>query len=248
LLWKKSIPCFAHTLNLLATKGIENVPELGSLLQTVKGIVSWFHHSVTASDELRKVTDKKLVQEVVTRWNSSYDMLKRFLELRPFINDIVNRITTAPPMISALEIEMLHDVVDVLGPLQTATLEISSDQYMTSSLAIPIAYSLLEEINSTIPKHNVGKALKESILAQHKKRFGSIEHVQLLAVSTLLDPRFKREYFLDKLACAKAVSTVCRMMEAVSSSQQTGSPSPGHDSSSSEDSEKGTYLAVSFFF
>lgn len=56
---KKHIPCFAHTLNLIATKGIENVPSFVDLLKTVKTIVSWFHQSVTASDELRKLTEKK---------------------------------------------------------------------------------------------------------------------------------------------------------------------------------------------
>lgn len=234
---KKHIPCFAHTLNLIATKGIENVPSFVDLLKTVKTIVSWFHQSVTASDELRKLTEKKLVQDVTTRWNSTYDMIKRFLELRPFINDIVNRITTAPPMTSALEMEILQDAVDVLQPLHTATLEISSNQYLTSSLAIPIASSLLQEVTALTPNHDIGKDLKASILNQHKKRFGSIEQVQQLAVSTLLDPRFKREYFNDKLACAKGVTAVCKSMEAVL--QQPGSPT-GYESSST-DSDRGKY-------
>lgn len=153
---KKHIPCFAHTLYLVAMKGIEDVPSLVELLRTVKSIVSWFRQSVTASDELRKVTDKKLVQEVNTRWNSTYDMIKRFLELRPHINEIVNRISSAPAMTSALQKEMLQDVIDILGPLETATKEISSDSHMTSSLAIPVASSLLDAISSLTPKHEIG--------------------------------------------------------------------------------------------
>ncbi|XP_039286927.1 zinc finger BED domain-containing protein 4-like isoform X2 [Nilaparvata lugens] len=233
---KKHIPCFAHTLNLVATKGIADVPQLEEILKKVSRIVTWFHHSVAASDELRKTVDKKLIQDVPTRWNSTYDMLKRFLELRPFINDIVNRFTSAPPMILALELEILQEVVELLQPLQTATLEISSGQYLTSSMPIPIASRLLEELTSLNPKHEIGEGLKRSILAQHKKRLGAIENVHLLGIATLLDPRFKKEYFLDKVACSRAVNAVSRLMQdvTVSLSEQLEEC----DSPSSDDSDK----------
>lgn len=59
--------CFAHTLNLIVTSSIEKNTSLLSLLNEVKNIVKFFKQSINASDELRKITDKKLIQSVPTR-------------------------------------------------------------------------------------------------------------------------------------------------------------------------------------
>lgn len=40
------------------------------------------------------------------------------------------------------------------------------------------------------------------------KRFGAIEQSKLLAVATILDPRFKRLHFNNPVACANAVSFI----------------------------------------
>ena len=56
------------------------------LLGTVNRIVSFFHRSDTANTQLKaeqKLLDlpqHKLLQDCKTRWNSSYDMLERYVE------------------------------------------------------------------------------------------------------------------------------------------------------------------------
>lgn len=62
---KYHIPCFAHMLNLVAQKSIEKTVDLPELINSVKKIVTWFKHSVVASDELRKESDLKPIQECV---------------------------------------------------------------------------------------------------------------------------------------------------------------------------------------
>lgn len=47
-----------------------------------------------------------------------------------------------------------------------------------------------------------------SELAQHKKRFGLIEQVPLLALSCILDSQFKKMYFKDPTSLAKVINTV----------------------------------------
>ncbi|KAF2899429.1 hypothetical protein ILUMI_06747 [Ignelater luminosus] len=63
---KKHIPCFAHTLNLVAQNSMQQCTELQSLITKVKDIVTWFKQSNIASNELRKATQKetKLIQEL----------------------------------------------------------------------------------------------------------------------------------------------------------------------------------------
>jgi len=100
---KRHILCFAHTLNLVAQHVISSVPELTHLISYVKNIVKWFKQSVVASNELRKATkgEGKLLQEVLTRWNSIFYMLECFISLSNIVNDIVHRNIAAPTMISA---------------------------------------------------------------------------------------------------------------------------------------------------
>ena len=87
--------CFAHILNLVAQKGLE-VSGMKKLLAKIKRIVLYFHKSNIAANELKEKQvqlkmastpskAKKLIMEVKTRWNSSYDMLVSYLDLEPAV-------------------------------------------------------------------------------------------------------------------------------------------------------------------
>jgi len=62
------------------------------------------------------------------------------------------------------------------------------------------------------PLTDVGEKTKILILQDIKKRFGSIEHVNILAICTILDPRFKKIYFNDKIACSQIISEITDML------------------------------------
>ena len=73
--------CFAHTLNLVVNDSIRRTPDVFE----AKNKVTYFHHSSLVNNALREAhktsqTDyKKLKQDVETRWNSTYEMLKSYL-------------------------------------------------------------------------------------------------------------------------------------------------------------------------
>ncbi|CAB3251490.1 unnamed protein product [Arctia plantaginis] len=56
---KKHIPCFAHTLNLVAQNAIQQCTNLQNLITKLREIVTCFRQSNIASNELRKATQKK---------------------------------------------------------------------------------------------------------------------------------------------------------------------------------------------
>ncbi|CAB3224851.1 unnamed protein product [Arctia plantaginis] len=212
---KKHIPCFAHTLNLVALNAIQHCPELQNLITKLKTIVTWFKQSNTASNELRKATEKetKLIQEVSTRWNSTYYMIERFLELRIVINDIIFRHRTAPPMLNASELSVLSSVLLVLRPLEAATKEISGDRNCTSSKVIPLVHCLVLKIQPLQLEDSLANELKSFVLNEIEKRMGAIERVTPLAIATVLDPRYKKIHFRDALACSTAVAKIKDLMK-----------------------------------
>ncbi|GLV40054.1 hypothetical protein CBL_02939 [Carabus blaptoides fortunei] len=69
-----------------------------------------------------------------------------FLDLSSIINGIVHRHTSAPPMITAMENEILKEIKELLSPSETATRDISGDRYITISIAIPIANNIHKKL------------------------------------------------------------------------------------------------------
>ena len=77
--------CLAHTLQIEVKKAME-IPQVSRALARAHRVVTHFHHSSKSSYILKQkqtdlhVEELSLVQDVTTRWNSSYYMLKRLLQ------------------------------------------------------------------------------------------------------------------------------------------------------------------------
>lgn len=82
---KKHLPCFAHTLNVVM-QDVMAENNVKPILNIVKRIVAFVKSSAIANAKFKNAqateTPLKLVQEVPTRWNSSYYMLQRVLRTR----------------------------------------------------------------------------------------------------------------------------------------------------------------------
>ncbi|XP_076666311.1 E3 SUMO-protein ligase ZBED1-like [Andrena cerasifolii] len=217
----KHLACFAHSLNLVPANMMESDDtndtndSIKSICKKVKTIVKHFKKSVVVADKLRSVSDLKLVQSVETRWNSTYAMLDRFIELSEKIGIILLQFPTAPQMLTSSELQSIKEFAQLLKSFQDATNIVSGESYLTGSKIIPIVNTLRRNLQVTNPETNTGVRLKQLLLEQFDQRFGCVRKVSNLAIATILDPRFKRLHFPDKIACSHAINKIIRAVYSI---------------------------------
>lgn len=227
---KTHIPCMAHILAHLVPDSLKTMYTIEEVIIKVKNIVTFVRKSVIASDELIRLQKRdgktegtilKFKQEVPTRWNSMLYMLQRFLQLREYIYPIILKCSASLEMVTCKEFEILSDVVNILQPIEMVTKEIGGDSYPTCSIIIPIVRCMKNVINDYIPMTNDGKNFKQNILLEIERRFHDIEKYQILAISTLLDPRFKKIHFEQPRAVSSTISYINTLMQVANRNENS---------------------------
>ncbi|KAJ3619990.1 hypothetical protein MTP99_003986 [Tenebrio molitor] len=99
------------------------------------------------------------------------------------------------------------------NPLEVLTKEVSADKYVTISKIIPMVHCLKSELDNQQTDSPEVINLKQSLSSEIHKRFGKMEHVETLAISTLLDPRFKKLHFKDYVAVGNSILVIKRKLE-----------------------------------
>ena len=98
----ESLSCLIHTLRHSMNDSLFSQQAVKTIITTNRNIVSHFNCSSLAIYKLTEIQvqlnleKQKLIQDVTTRWNSTYYMLKRNLEQRkaPVIYAVDNKIPT----------------------------------------------------------------------------------------------------------------------------------------------------------
>ena len=191
---EKWLPCFAHLLNLVPSKIINDDPIVTPLITKIKKIVTYFKKSTNVADKLRELSELKLIQSCETRWNSCFEMLRRFVELADKISVILLQVD-GPEMLTSSELRIIKEFITLLQPFHEATQIVSQEKYFSGSKCIPVVKTIKSQL-STIPvSTDTGIHLQKRLQEACQKRFNQIEEMSLLAAATILDPRFKKAPF-----------------------------------------------------
>ncbi|CAK1582297.1 unnamed protein product [Parnassius mnemosyne] len=207
LLGWKHFGCYAHTLNLVVDDALKIVKDT---LEKIKNIVSYFKRSSSATDRLIKYQvqqqiniPKKLKQSIPTRWNSTFFMLQRFVELEEAVRATLALVQRDfDESLSEDDWIICTQLTTILKPFEQATAKMSGEKYTTASMAIVVTRGLHNVCENLLK--NQYKPVISNVLLKLKEglsmRFNNIEYHKELAMSTLLDPRFKMSGFSDKCA------------------------------------------------
>jgi hypothetical protein len=100
------INCTAHTMQLAIHDAIDNNQQLQVILLKCRAIVGHFKRSnidkakLVETQKKLDITVHKLIQEVRTRWNSTYYMLDRILEQRQPLTFVISTIESIECLIN----------------------------------------------------------------------------------------------------------------------------------------------------
>lgn len=244
----KHFGCFAHTINLVVTDGLKE-EEVSRIIVKVKHIVGHFKRSHVATQKLLAYQQQqniarplKILQDVPTRWNSSYYMLERFIVLEDAIKttmaltnmDGANQLTVN-------EWVVIKELCQALKPFEKVTKTISGEDYLTASLVIPLANGLFSVYKNLLDKPFSG-CMKNLLIKLNKSledRFANLENSNTLSMSTFLDPRFKSIPFKDKKNADIAKKNIISLVAEKFSHEQQFNVMENEKSSSNKKSSDG---------
>ena len=207
----RHISCMGHNFNL-AVRAALALPKVSTVIARGRNQVTFFHSSPLATSmllEKQKVLPEKarghrLIQDVKTRWNSTYDMLEHLLEQTAALHAVAHdsELKTGDKLKRNLfdhtEQQIVESLVLLLKPMKTATSMLSADQSPTLSAIVPTLTKiekLLEEQETdlTVIK-NMKKVMADNLLLRNK---GNIA-IEATQKACILDPRMKDLRFLKQ--------------------------------------------------
>ena len=200
------VKCFAHTLNLASQRALK-LPAVARLLGRVRRITTFFHRSTIANSMLEQkqkllyLPTHKLKTDVVTRWNSGYEMLQRFLEQQPAIcaallSSDVRRSGSDICTLNENDITDAEDIMQALRPMFVATKIVSEEKNPTLSIIAPVHAKLLNDTHQAMGDKPIVRDIKQAINQDLQKRYSTVEEKNTLHTASALDPRFKSLPFL----------------------------------------------------
>lgn len=162
-----------------------------------------FKRSTKSSNKLTEIQKqnglqpKKLINDVETRWNSTFDMLVRFTELEMSIRTTIALLDKDVDVLLPEEWLLAQKIKLVLQPMKELTDFISGEKYPSASSVIIVIQGIQEDLKElkTKKENHAVFGLMESLESELMMRVGSLEESSIFTNSTFLDPRYKNIFF-----------------------------------------------------
>ena len=229
--------CAGHTLQLCVKAGLE-IRSIEIAIAAARRLVTHFRKSELATTALRKRQDQmqveqhNLVQDVATRWNSTYFLIERLLEQRWPVTAVLSDPSVTKYSDRSLDLtseqwNLLAELKPVLHVLQVATTFLSAEYNVSISALQPIVHGLTRSMEVTEEDSPAIRQCKCAISKELRSRW-SLNSIDPTSpgsdlVAVCLDPRFKQAKFLEshqRLDLQMAITDLARREKAATEQKQ----------------------------
>jgi hypothetical protein len=224
------VECMAHVLNLGAQQILKEFKqpvdkdtyEAGSDssddMVTAISRLSFLCRKIRLAPKLRRLLEKVCKEkdvkylvpiiDVVTRWNSTYDMLVRAVEIKDVMSDtfyqhkdrdLINLVLTETEWIC------VSQLIEVLAPLKEATMLASQggESLMVTNV-IPIFNFCCEMLGESLKNFNISDDIYIGIESAIEKMNHYYDKISpIVGISLLLNPCFKKQMLTESLQWEK---------------------------------------------
>ena len=200
-----SLGCFSHMIQLVVHDGLLSQRSVSDALASGRKIIGHFKHSPLATSRLETVQTglgmpvKRLIQDVPTRWNSTFYMTASLLEQKSAIS-LYAADHQLPATLTASDWTLLEKINTLLAPFEEITKQISFATSTTSEV-IPSVIVLKRLLAKQTTEDSGIKTMKATLLAAMGTRFQTVEAEPLYSVSTIMNPRYKDRYVTLIVSC-----------------------------------------------
>ena len=205
------LSCFGHNLNLGITNSYSQTRHPGihrrvkRALGVAREIVAPFNKSWKKKRDLheeqmkRNKKPKCLISDCVTRWGSTQAMVKRLLQLKDEVRQVlVSDRKTSHLVPTWQDTSVLESFNSAMEPLAELTDIMSGSKYVTASCVNATLQRLENQILAVAdaedeqqPEGLLSNQLRQNILNDLLPRYKSEDTIELLNLTSFLDPRFK---------------------------------------------------------
>ncbi|XP_026396961.1 zinc finger BED domain-containing protein RICESLEEPER 2-like [Papaver somniferum] len=188
--------CCAHILDLIVQDGLAVIKEflkkIRDSVKYVKGTPSRkqkFEHALSQT----RLTGKRLVKDVSSRWNSTYLMLESALEIRPAFACLKELDTYYKHLPAPEEWKEGQVICDRLKVFYDTTLQFSKVKYPSVNFyfkgVLDVGSNIIECLSS---EHNYIRNMATEMKLKFDKYWNTCS--TMMCIGVVLDPRYKFEF------------------------------------------------------
>jgi len=224
------VECMAHVLNLGAQQILKKFKqpvdkdtyEAGSDssddMVTAISRLSFLCRKIRLAPKLRRLLEKVCTEkevkylvpiiDVVTRWNSTYDMSVRAVEIKDAMSDTFYRHKDRDLInlvLTEADWNCVSQLIEVLAPLKEATLLASLDgESLMVSNVIPIYHFCSEMLGESLKNFNISEDIYIGIEAAIEKLNHYYDKISpMVGIALLLNPCLKKQILTESLQWEK---------------------------------------------
>lgn len=141
--------CAAHTIQRIVLE-ILSAPHVMDVIKPISKAVKYIRSPETSAlpmllqfQERDGLDPLTVIQSVDTRWGSLLEMLKRYIQIKTYIDEVLKKMNRPSPNVRTEDVDVL---IQILGPLEKMTTMLSGESYSSLGMICILAKRHLSRI------------------------------------------------------------------------------------------------------